>query len=74
MGSYLNEKINAYQKKGEFYSYDLNKLRPIIKEKLLVNLNKKKYSKFIKENINANGATLGKETIIKEIENFYKTK
>lgn len=74
MGSYLNEKINAYQKKGKFYSYDLNKLRPIIKEKLLANLNKKKYSKFIKENINANGATLGKETIIKEIENFYKTK
>ncbi len=70
MGSYLNEKIKAYQKKAGFYLYDLDTQKTIIKEKLLINLNKKKYNQFIKENINTNKKILGKDTIIREINKF----
>ena len=73
MGSYLNEKINAYQNKIGFYLYDLDTQKSIMKNELLINLNKKKYNKFIKENINTNNKTLGKETIIEEINKLLKT-
>lgn len=71
MGSYLSEKISSYKKKIKLYLYNLDKQKTINKKKLLIDLNKRKYNKFIRENINSNKETPGRITIIEEINKFF---
>ena len=72
MGSYLNEKIKTYKEKVGLYSFNLDNKNYFNSKKLLSDLNKRKYTNYIKENINPDGNTPGKIRIINEInKNFF---
>ena len=73
LGSYVNSRIDRFANKLKFFKYNLDSAIPLNKKKLIEKLiqRKKKYNKYIKNNVAANGEEFGKVTIIKELNKNY---
>ena len=73
LGSYNNSRIDGFLKKLPFLKYNLDDEKPLNKIKLIeeLNLRKKKYNNYIKNNIITNRDVPGKITIINELSKKY---